>query len=75
MSSLAALVALLHSFLVFLNISAWSNYVKAYVFDNCELSNTEDGLVKFDIVEKIEANKKVSILAIEGAKLIVKVYE
>ena len=35
----------------FANISAWSNYVKAYVFDNCEISNTEDGIVKFDIIK------------------------
>lgn len=34
----------------FANISAWSNYVKAYVFDNCEISNDE-GIVKMDIIK------------------------
>ena len=34
----------------FANTSAWANYVKAYVFDNCEISNTDDGIVKFDIL-------------------------
>lgn len=38
----------------FANTSAWANYVKAYVFDNCEISNNDDGIIKFDIVESIK---------------------
>ena len=38
----------------FANTSAWANYVKAYVFDNCEISNTDDGVIKFDIVESVK---------------------
>lgn len=38
----------------FTNTSAWANYVKAYVFDNCEISNADEGIIKFDIVETIK---------------------
>ena len=38
----------------FANTSAWANYVKAYVFDNCEISNNDDGIIKFDIVESVK---------------------
>lgn len=38
----------------FANTSAWANYVKAYVFDNCEISNTDDGIIKFDILESVK---------------------
>ena len=38
----------------FANTSAWANYVKAYVFDNCEISNTDDGIIKFDIVQSVK---------------------
>lgn len=41
----------------FANTSAWANYVKAYVFDNCEFSNTEDGIIKFDIVDTNKENQ------------------
>ena len=40
----------------FANTSAWANYVKAYVFDNCEISSANDGVIKFDIVE-MDINK------------------
>ena len=42
----------------FANTSAWANYVKAYVFDNCELSNNDDGIIKFDIVETVNHNQE-----------------
>lgn len=41
----------------FANTSAWANYVKAYVFDNCEISNTDDGIIKFDIIESVKGNE------------------
>ena len=41
----------------FANTSAWANYVKAYVFDNCEITNNDDGIIKFDIIEHIKENK------------------
>lgn len=41
----------------FANTSAWANYVKAYVFDNCEISNNDDGIIKFDIVESVKDNE------------------
>lgn len=42
----------------FANTSAWANYVKAYVFDNCELSNNDDGIIKFDIIETVNHNQE-----------------
>ena len=41
----------------FANTSAWANYVKAYVFDNCEISNTDDGIIKFDALESVKENQ------------------
>lgn len=41
----------------FANTSAWANYVKAYVFDNCEISNNDDGIIKFDIIESVKDNE------------------
>lgn len=40
----------------FSNISAWANYVKAYVFDNCELNNSDDGIIKFEIISNEQNN-------------------
>ena len=39
----------------FANISAWSNYVKAYAFDNCEISR-EDGIVNFELPKSEKAS-------------------
>ena len=41
----------------FANTSAWANYVKAYVFDNCEISNTDDGIIKFDALDAVKENQ------------------
>lgn len=41
----------------FANTSAWANYVKAYVFDNCEISNTNDGIIKFDVLDAVKENQ------------------
>lgn len=41
----------------FANTSAWANYVKAYVFDNCDISNTDDGIIKFDVLDAVKENQ------------------
>ena len=41
----------------FSNIDAWSNYVKAYAFDNYEVAS--DGIVKFAIPDKREEDNKM----------------
>lgn len=41
----------------FSNIDAWSNYVKAYAFDNYEVAS--DGVVKFAIPDKREEDNKM----------------
>ena len=46
----------------FANIDAWSNYVKAYAFDNCE--KTEDGIIKFDMpTHKKQDNSALGVWA------------
>lgn len=40
----------------FSNIDAWSNYVKAYAFDNCEVAS--DGIVKFAMPCKKDEDTK-----------------
>lgn len=43
----------------FENITAWSNYVKAYAFDNCE--RDENGIISFEIPNRAGADKDTSL--------------
>lgn len=46
----------------FANIDAWSNYVKAYAFDNCEKDS--DGVVSFATLIKKEVNEEDTKLGV-----------
>ena len=41
------------------NMTAWSNYVKAYAFDNCE--RDENGIISFEIPNRAGADKDTSL--------------